>query len=430
MKNKILQQFSQGTAKTALAVLAMGFLAHSVEAQAQTLVRGEQSSRELKPILADIEMLEKIGAVIEARQVETGVGFARVSPAQEAELSRLSHEKGRCGGFEALPDSNLDARSPLLTHAFGQLAEQEARNRRFVPSTAHFRSLRQNATIEKAVSEVSEANLRATVELLSNYESRVHTASNPNVHVEALKTRLEEMLKSSSLPTQIDLISHSSTRQKSLRVRLTGSKRPSEIVVLGGHLDSINQSWFGGGRNAPGADDNASGSANLVEALRILLTQAQPERTIEIFWYAGEEGGLLGSAEIARSYKSENKDVIAALQLDMTLFPGEGEFVLGSMTDFTSAWFRSYFETLNGYYIKARIVEDKCGYGCSDHASWHKQGYPALMPFEATFNRMNHNIHTAKDIIDSNSSFRHSAMFSKIAVAIAMDLGNSTLRQP
>ena len=185
-----------------------------------------------------------------------------------------------------------------------------------------------------------------------------------------------------------------------------------------------------GPKTAPGADDNASGSANLLETLRIIANQKRPERSIEIFWYAGEESGLLGSAEIAKDYKAKNKDVIGVLQLDMTLYPGNGEFVMGSMTDFTSAWFRSYFENLNGLYTKAKIVTDKCGYGCSDHASWDKQGFPALMPFEATMNSMNENIHTARDTIDSNSNFAHSAMFSKVAVAIALDLGNSTLREP
>jgi leucyl aminopeptidase len=99
------------------------------------------------------------------------------------------------------------------------------------------------------------------------------------------------------------------------------------------------------------------------------------------------------------------------------------------MTDFTSSWLRNYLVDLNANYVKARIVDDKCGYGCSDHASWHRQGYPALMPFEATFNGMNHALHTAKDIISTSSNFRHAAMFAKIAVAMGMDLGNSAARE-
>jgi leucyl aminopeptidase len=151
---------------------------------------------------------------------------------------------------------------------------------------------------------------------------------------------------------------------------------------------------------------------------------------VEFFWYAGEESGLLGSAEIAQSYKAENKDVVAVLQLDMTLFPGAGEFVVGNVSDFTSAWLRQYLVALNDAYLQVQLIEDKCGYACSDHASWYRQGYPTLMPFESDTSRMNRKIHTDQDVISPQSSFRHSLVFAKIALAMVMDLGNSTERQP
>jgi leucyl aminopeptidase len=204
-----------------------------------------------------------------------------------------------------------------------------------------------------------------------------------------------------------------------------GKERPEEVVVLGGHLDSIANWGFG---NAPGADDNASGSSNLLEALRIVIAQGQPARSIEFFWYAGEEGGLIGSSEIAQNYRKEGRNVIGVLQLDMTLFPGEGELVMGDMTDFTHPWLRTYLKTLSDHYVGARWREDSCGYGCSDHASWHRQGYPTVMPFEAGFNSMNQNIHSADDVISPALNFKHSAAFAKLAVAFALDLGNSNIK--
>ena len=209
-----------------------------------------------------------------------------------------------------------------------------------------------------------------------------------------------------------------------MKVQIQGSIRPNEIIVLGGHLDSINQR----GGNAPGADDNASGSASLIEAFRVLINQPQTERTIEFFWYAGEESGLLGSAEIAKDYAVNKKNVVAVLQLDMTLFPGSGNRVISSMTDFTAGWLRAYLMSINTTYLNTTIIEDKCGYGCSDHASWFRQGYPTLMPFEAAFDNYNQNIHTARDVIDSKSSIDHAVVFSKIALIMALDLGNSNVR--
>ena len=114
----------------------------------------------------------------------------------------------------------------------------------------------------------------------------------------------------------------------------------------------------------------------------------------------------------------------------MTLFPGEGEFVIGNVTDFTSAWLRDWMVAANQSYFKVRFVEDQCGYGCSDHASWYRQGYPTLLPFEATTKSMNHAIHTVDDVLGPQSSTRHSLVFSRIALAFAMDFGNSAMLQP
>lgn len=386
-----------------------------------------------KPILSDIRLLDAVGVPILERDEKLGVGFATIDADQEARISAKAHEWKRCGGFELLP-MNASAKSREVLDSFESLRQQDQRNQEFLNSKAlKSEGLTRDARIASAVTDVKEENLKNWVTWFSSYPTRMHRSPQRMDAINALKAKLEETSRRSRFPVEISLVSHSSTPQSSLRARIVGSKRPNEIVVLGGHVDSVNQGMFGPNRSgaAPGADDNASGSANLLEALRIVLNQQQPERTIEFFWYAGEEAGLLGSAEIARSYKQANKDVIAVLQLDMTLHPGSGEFVLGSMTDFTSAWLRGILTDINALYVNnARVVDSRCGYGCSDHASWHKQGYPALMPFEATFDDGNKEIHTPRDVINNMSNFKHSAMFSKIAVAFAMGLGNSGLRAP
>ena len=308
-----------------------------------------------------------------------------------------------------------------------------------------------NEDIVAALEEVSPDNLRSTVEWLSSFNSRRSVHETRNEHVVAMKEKLEKMIEDSgtSLDVEVSLYDHgTATKQHSVMVQINGSVRPNEIVVLGGHLDSTVGGAGGGGgldiceilpslcfnnvaaARSPGVDDNASGSANLVEAFRILLSQSAPERSVHIFWYAAEEEGLVGSADIAKDYSADKKDVVGVLQLDMTLFPGSGEFVLGTMTDFTNAWLRGYMAEINDIYIGGKLKESKCGYGCSDHASWHRQGYPAVMPFEAAFDDMNNQIHTKNDVISSSSNFEHSAMFTKIAVVMAMDLANSSNRAP
>lgn len=75
--------------------------------------------------------------------------------------------------------------------------------------------------------------------------------------------------------------------------RWTGTRTPSDLIVVGGHYDSRN-SINAAPLDTPGADDNASGCSGVMEAARA-LTRYRPESTIIFMCYAGEEQGLHGS---------------------------------------------------------------------------------------------------------------------------------------
>ncbi|MFN2532941.1 MAG: M20/M25/M40 family metallo-hydrolase [Pyrinomonadaceae bacterium] len=76
---------------------------------------------------------------------------------------------------------------------------------------------------------------------------------------------------------------------------ITGSDKPDEVVMLGGHLDS----WHA----ATGATDNAIGCAIMMEAARILETVGvKPRRTIRVALWSGEEEGLLGSIAYVKEH--------------------------------------------------------------------------------------------------------------------------------
>jgi len=376
----------------------------------------------------------RAGPAVLARDAKLGVAVVDMTPALEKEIGRLAHEKGRCGGYEMISPKEIS----VLESSTSKPAQARALLKDLQTVTqAHFRAaervrnrpLLRRANVDSALDRISASRLGETLQWYSSFPTRFNRSPDANVPVEALKAKLQEIVRGQNGVT-VELVSHTSTPQKSVRVRLPGRTRPNEVLVLGGHLDSIVGGFGGGGGKAPGADDNASGVASLTEALRVLVTQPRPERSVEFFFYAGEESGLLGSAEIATDYKNRNVDVVAVLQLDMTLFPGSGANTLASMTDFTSPWLREVLVQINDNYLKAKIIEDKCGYGCSDHASWYRKGFSTLMPFEATFRDMNRNIHTTRDVIDSRSDFAHSAIFAKIALALALELGNSTHRGP
>lgn len=388
---------------------------------------GPNLDPEFKGVISDLALLKAIGAPIQIRDESLQVGISFLNGEQRDRLSILNHQAGKCAGYELLSDSS-GASLQTLQAELQILKDRHLMDRKYSEVSMRIFALEKNEEIQKAVDQASAESIEASVRWFSAFPNRYNAGQTPNAHVDAFKIKLEELMAKSKIPWKVEMISHRSTAQKSIRVSLAGKARPNEIIVLGGHYDSINQR---GDRNrAPGADDNASGSANLFEALRILSQGSQPERTVEFYWYAGEESGLLGSKEIAREYKTAKKDVIAVLQLDMTAYAGEGELVIGNITDFTSPWLHDFFREANRLYIGARLVDDRCGYGCSDHASWYRQGYATLLPFESTSDSMNPKIHTTEDTVENKLNFKHARAFSQIALVFAMELGNSTMRQP
>lgn len=403
------------------------FLALGVLVPMMAGAHGPQSKEQVEA-LSDLNLLKVLNIPILAQDARAGVGYAVLTPEMQEKISMFNHSRGRCGGFEVLPPT----RGPSVEGRFQELrrlGDQVEKDVRWARSGFGRRlEIGKKQDVQEALDKLKEENLHSFVEWASSFPTRYNKGANANVAVEALAGKIRDMAKALRAPIQIELISHTSTPQKSLMVRVPGNVAPQEVVVIGAHFDSI-AGWTGGSR-APGADDNASGSANIFEALRVLLMTGPTARTVEFYWYAGEESGLLGSAEIAKAAKEQKRQIVAVLQLDMTLFPGSGELVIGNMTDFTSAWLRDFLVSANQNYLNARLVDDQCGYGCSDHASWYRQGFPTLMPFESTFSRSNKAIHTPNDVINAQSNFRHSHVFSKIALLFALELGNNNVRQP
>jgi leucyl aminopeptidase len=214
--------------------------------------------------------------------------------------------------------------------------------------------------------------------------------------------------------------------QKSVIMTIPGTTRPDEVVVIGGHLDSI--AVGGSASDAPGADDDASGIATLDHIARTLLAAGfRPERTVQFMAYAAEEVGLRGSQAIVRDYTRRGINVVGVLQLDMTNFQGSDRDIW-LIDDFTSTAQNRFVAALIERYTTATWGVDRCGYACSDHASWHRAGVPASMPFETRSRDRNKHIHTARDTLEvSNDNAAHAAKFAQLGAAYAIELAKGTL---
>ncbi len=282
--------------------LAQPVLAHTPNAQPDSLTA----------VFADLNLLKAAGLPVLYADPATEVGYAVLSGAMEQKLSQMAHQLGRCGNYEAL--DKIPADLAIVRKNFENLNRIQNKDRSYSSLSKNFNPPVISPVITEALLELKAANIKTTVAWLSAFPTRYNRGTNPNTHVVEFYEKLNSLVAGVKFPVTVELIPHQKTPQKSIRVTIRGSERPAELVIFGGHLDSIN-GWGSASKPAPGADDNASGSASLLETLRVLLTQEQPKRTIEFYWYAGEESGLLGSAEIAESYKILKKNVISVLQL-------------------------------------------------------------------------------------------------------------------
>ena len=327
------------------------------------------------------------------------------------ELAQKMHERfHRCGGFFA--------------HATRREAEGDLRPHAAAPALAY--TVDQKGFVGPLLSQVKEAELRAAIEILAAYHNRYYQSETGVAAAKAIQARWQQLV--AELPgASARLVTHGGWKQPSVVLTIPGSESPDELVVLGGHLDSIAGMWGGANARAPGADDNASGIAVLTEAIRVLgRSGLRPKRTIEFMGYAAEEVGLRGSQEIARQYASAGKKVVGVVQFDMTNFRGSADDIY-VLSDNVSPALSEFLGRLVDEYALGKRGTTRCGYACSDHASWTKAGFPASAAFESSFDGMNKQIHTDRDTLaNSGGTAAHSAPFARLAVAFAVELAKNS----
>jgi len=209
--------------------------------------------------------------------------------------------------------------------------------------------------------------------------------------------------------------------QPSIIVRILGTgPYADELVILGGHIDSINGGAAG---RAPGADDDASGSSTVMEVFRVFVQSGLlVDRTVEFHGYAAEEVGLRGSQAIASRYQAEGKIVAGMMQLDMTGYVAPGQIpTVGLIQDFVNPELTTFVGKLIDTYSNIGWTASRCGYACSDHASWTRAGYKSSFPFEGPFSQSNPNIHSTRDTLDK-LNMEHSIEFAKIGLGFVIEM--------
>jgi bacterial leucyl aminopeptidase len=345
---------------------------------------------------------------LEVLESEHGVAVVAFPPGKLHALAEQLHEvTGRCGGF-MMHDSLAEAYAAL----------EPPRD----PIPVDY-TLDRAAIVQDVLPALDRERLLGTIRDLSAMQNRYYLSQTGA----AASVWLRDLWRSFSDRTDVtvELIDHG-WPQKSVMLTIPGTTRAHEVIVIGGHLDSIARG--GSAADAPGADDDASGIATLTEVARVLLSKDfRPARTIELIAYAAEEVGLRGSQAIAKDHAKRGVQVVGALQLDMTAYQGSDRDIW-LMKDFTSKAQNDFLIELIEKYVGATYGLDACGYACSDHASWYRTGVPASMPFESRMAERNRSIHTRADTLEtSGNNADHAIKFARLAASYAIELGKGEL---
>jgi len=262
--------------------------------------------------------------------------------------------------------------------------------------------------VNEMLSEINMTHWINTVTSLQNFGTRYYTNQRGKEAAEQIQKWTADICGSQCKSA---LFPHT-WLQPSVIVTFPGEgELASQQVVIGAHLDSTASNTA----NAPGADDDASGVAVLIETLNVLIQVGyKPKRTLSFQFYAAEEVGLRGSQAIVEDYVKNNIDVYAMVQFDMVGYSRTNPIFI---TDFVNSDLTRCLRELAGKLPNHPTWgSSTCGYGCSDHASYNKAGYRSSFPFETSFSSSNPYIHTANDKID-NLTPSHARYFIELALA-------------
>lgn len=173
-----------------------------------------------------------------------------------------------------------------------------------------------------------------------------------------------------------------------------GNVTPDEVVVVGGHYDSITQvPTEDPAVSAPGAEDNASGTAGMLELARV-FANVEPERSIHFIAFGGEEQGLFGSRHYVDQLATNGWTVVGAYTMDM-IAAWEDDYGVLIEGDGDS---QALMQTLRDNVQALGVISSQFSFNPfgSDHIPFIQANIPALLAIDLDWAAYDE-YHTASD---------------------------------
>lgn len=260
----------------------------------------------------------------------------------------------------------------------------------------------EDARIRQLMDQVSKDSLEATIDRMQSFHTRRWDSQMVYEVQDWLYGTYAAMGFDTVFLHDFQFEYHDTLRETSDNVIVVqrGLVYPDEYVVCGAHYDSYNKNpGHPDSLRAPGADDNASGTAGIIETAR-LLSKCHFERSVMYCGWAAEEVGLRGSAAFAKDCADQRLDIVGYFNLDMIGYLREGDdIVVNLMYTTRDSIIADYvYSFSHAYYPNMRIYQWWLPGSDSDYSSFNRNGYAAVHTFEHIPYHSPY-IHTPDDIL-------------------------------
>jgi len=282
----------------------------------------------------------------------------------------------------------------------------------------------ENPQIRALLDSVSVDNIQASIEHLSSYWNRRYDSHHIWDVQDWLVARYYQMGVDTVMLHDFPIPNSDIETADNILAVQWGTKTPNEFVICGAHYDSWNADGYDPDTiRSPGADDNASGVAGVLETARLLSRYTFDRSIIYANWCA-EEIGLIGSAAYAQDMAEQGMDIVGYFNLDMTGYLEEGSDIhvhlMYTTQDSTIANYVYSFS--HTYFPEMPIRQAWLQWGDSDYSSFNRNGYPAVHPFEDV-HASSPFIHTRQDVLGlSVNNLEQSKRFTELNLGLVATL--------
>ena len=278
----------------------------------------------------------------------------------------------------------------------------------------------ENPIIREMMNQVNMDSLQATVQHLQDYQSRMWNSTNAFSASDWIAGRMEALgLEVEQQPFYANTWYGSGQAAPNVIGIQRGTLYPDVYVVCGSHFDSFAYSG-----NCPGADDNATGVASVLESARI-MTQYEFEYSIIYCAYGCEEMGLYGSEAYASRCQQQGMEILGYFNNDMNGYLYGDAIHIDCIYPNSVAQIGDYYMNVaNIYFPEMQVRHVTLSGGDSDHTSFNQHGYMGIYPFEDV-DHYSPYIHTPNDLIgNSVNSFAMSQRYCQMNIGCLSEIAN------